>query len=387
MRGVAGFRFAGLSAGLKASGKKDLGLILADAPVVVAGSFTRSRAAAAPVIVCRRRLRNGSCVGVVVNSGNANACTGAKGMEDALRTTKSLASELGVKSSQLMVCSTGVIGAPLPMERLLTGVGKLQGSLSNDPTDFADSILTTDTCRKMVRVSAVVGGKTVTVLGVAKGSGMIMPNMATMLAFLCTDAVVDAKSLSRICKRSVEASFNAITVDGETSTNDTAMVFASGLAGNKDDEEGLALLIEKAMVWLAKAIVEDGEGAHHLVELRVKGGMSSKQADQVARKIANSPLVKTALHGQDPNWGRIVSAAATAGEKVDPERFDLRIAGVPILKAGKWCGPDAEARARKGMARSKYAIELDLKLGTAERRMWTCDLSADYVRINANYRS
>jgi len=405
---VPGFRFAGGHAGLKRGGAFDLGLIACEgpdgAPARVAATFTASRAAAAPVIVSRERAAGGLCRGLVVNSGNANACTGPKGMADAKAMTAAAARVIGASGEEGLVASTGVIGAPLPVDRIRRALPGLADGLGADRfTDLARAILTTDTAEKIAAAEARIGGRRVRVVGAAKGAGMIMPDMtlaarpgrgrhATMLAFLCTDARASLQALRRATRGAVDATFNAITVDGDTSTNDSVFVLASGHASGPEIHGGaeaaaLERLLRRIMGELAQAIVADGEGATCVVEVRVEGAASVAEADRVARRVANSPLVKTAIHGRDPNWGRIVAAAATAGVPVDPDRMDLSIGKVALYRRGRWRGADAEKAAHAVMREPAYPIRLHLHRGEAARSVWTCDLSAEYVRINADYRS
>ncbi len=382
---VPGFRFSGIAAGLKGGGARDLGLIVSAPGTSAAGFFTRSRAAAAPVRLSRRRVRAGRVQAIVVNSGNANACTGTRGTADARAMGRAVARRLDLPEREVLVASTGVIGAPLPMALLEPAWNPLVKGLGEGRARaFAEAILTTDTRVKLASAQLPGGARLV---GFAKGSGMIMPELGTMLAFLCTDATLAADQLRTLGRAAVEDSFNAITVDGEPSTNDSVFLLASGQARRRPARGALVSALSEVMGSLARQIVEDGEGANHLVAIEVEGAASVKAADAVARRIANSPLVKTALHGKDPNWGRIVSAAATAGVPVDPRRFDLFVGDVALLRAGAWQGPAAEARATKVMGKRRYALRLRLGSGPGRRTIWTCDFSAEYVRINADYRS
>lgn len=377
-----------MSSGLKKRGVLDLGLIATDGPVKGAAVFTQSHAAAAPVLLCRERMAGGKFRAIVVNSGNANACTGRVGERHAAAMARTVARVLDVADEEVLVASTGVIGAPLPVRKIQAATGPLVAALRPEGAgDFARAILTTDRAEKLVFARGRVGGRSVRVVGVAKGAGMIMPDMATMLAFVCTDAAVPLPQLRRLTRRCVDLTFNAITVDGDTSTNDAVFVLASGLAGNASDPDALARLLLRVMEPLAKAIVGDGEGATHVFEVRVTGARSRRDADRVARRVANSPLVKTAVHGEDPNWGRIVGAIATAQVEVDPDRISVGIGPVMIYRRGRWTGPAAERKARLVMQKPEYPVTIDLGQGRATRTIWGCDLSADYVRINAGYRS
>ena len=390
---VGGFRFAGLSCGIKKSGKADLGLIVANAPVACAGVFTTNQVVAAPVVQSQARLHERNMArAIIVNSGNANACTGAQGEADARRMAALVAGVVGCVPRDVQVCSTGVIGAPLPMDKIESGLTPLMDALRTDGLeDFADAICTTDTHRKVRSAHAKIGDRTVRVAGASKGAGMIHPNMATMLGFVVTDAPIDPEDLKQIWKEVCARSFNAITVDGDTSTNDTALVMASGAAGGgplkgADLASFQALLLEVASE-LAKDIVRDAEGATKLVEVVVSGASCVQDAILASNAIALSPLVKTAIHGEDPNWGRIVAAAGRSGAKVNPTAMCLWIGDVMLYENGAWLGSSAEADAHQIMKRPEFSLRLDLGTGSVKRTVFTCDFSADYVRINADYRS
>lgn len=384
---VRGFRFAGIAAGVKASGALDLGVIVADRPVACAGRYTTNRVVAAPVVQSRARLKAaaGRCRYVVVNSGNANACTGERGAGDARRM-----GELTGDLALAQVCSTGVIGAPLPMDALEAGIPKAIAAARPDGVvDFAEAIRTTDGFRKLRHAQIEVDGACYTIVGAAKGAGMIHPNMATMLGFVCTDAPLDPATLDALWGRICDVSFNAITVDGDTSTNDTALMLASGEGPSLS---GAALARFEAVATdltreLALDIVRDGEGGTKLVSITVSGAPDVAAARQVAQTIALSPLVKTAFHGEDPNWGRIIAAAGRSGVAVEQQKLALSIGGVPILVDGAWQGADAEAKAHAVMTGDAWPVTLALGLGDAAATVHTCDFSRDYIRINADYRS
>ncbi len=396
---IAGFRFAGVSAGIKANGKPDLALAVADEPAVVAGVLTTNLVRAAPVTLTAERLARGRARGVLVNSGCANACTGEPGMMAARSTTLAIAEAISAQENEILPASTGVIGALLPHKKVVAATPDLVASLSEDGAlRFADAILTTDRSRKLAHVRSSIGGRPFSLLGIAKGAGMIHPSMApatphaTMLAFLFTDANAHPRALSRALARAADETFNCASVDGDTSTNDTVLAFASGRAGTDPgtaDETPAALFDAMLAVCeeLARMMVADGEGSQHLVELHVRGLASDEAARRVARTIATSPLVKTALYGKDPNWGRILAAAGRADVPFDPTEASLRIGDVPIVEAGVAVGSEAERRAHEIMQGGSYRIELVLGRGSGKGRYLMCDLGHDYVRCNADYRS
>ncbi len=377
---------------MKKPGRLDLGVLWCDVPATVAGVFTQNRVVAAPVLLCRERLERGSARAVLVNSGNANACTGEPGLADARRLTEAAAAVLGVAPEAVFPCSTGVIGLPLPVARMEAALPGLPGALGEDPEPLARAIMTTDQFPKVSHRGIDLGGREVRVLGIAKGAGMIRPDMATMLAFVATDAPVGPAALQGLLDRVVATTFNRITVDGDTSTNDTLLLLASGLAGGEPldgDPTGLAALegaVRAVCRDLARAMVRDGEGATVLVDVRVTGAASPAAALQIARTVAESPLVKTALHGRDPNWGRIAGALGRSGA-YGGGPFHLAIGGVPVVRAGLGLGAEAEARAHRAMEAAEYEILVSLEEGEGEETVTTCDFTADYVRINADYRS
>lgn len=389
---VDGFRFAGIASGIKANGRPDLALIVADEPVAVAGVFTRNRVQAAPVRVAKERARAGRARAVLVNSGNANACTGRAGLEATRRTTAAIAERLGTDARAVLPASTGVIGALLPAETIVAAGDRLIESLAADgASDFARAIMTTDQWPKVASTEVVLGRRRATVLGIAKGAGMIHPDMATTLAFVVTDAGVSPGLLRRMLRAATDATFNAISVDGDTSTNDTILMMASGRAGSvragSREARALAAALTDVLGALGKSIVRDGEGARHVARIEVEGLSSDRAARAVARTIATSPLVKTALHGRDANWGRILAAAGRAGVAFDPERAEIRIEDETIVRGGMPVGREAEARAAAILARPEYAIRVTLGKGRGRAHYLTCDLGVDYVGVNANYRS
>ncbi len=388
--GVAGFRFAGIAAGIKKNGNPDLGLVVADAGAVPAAAvLTRNRVRAAPVEITRERLAKarGRISAILVNSGNANACTGAEGHAEALRASAAVASELGIDTRSIVPASTGVIGAILPGDKIAAAAPALVRALrAEGAADFARAIMTTDQWRKVALASFAVGKKTVTVLGVAKGAGMIHPDMATTLGFVLTDALATPSELRSALRRATDATFNSISVDGDTSTNDTIVLAASGASGARDVKK-LERALTDVLGALAESIVRDGEGARHVVRIDVSGLATDADARRVAKTIATSPLVKTALHGRDANWGRILAAAGRSGARFDPTRARITIGGERIVEGGMPVGKDAEARAGAVMAGPRYAIEVSLGRGRGKAHYLTCDLGPEYIAVNANYRS
>ncbi len=385
------FRASGIAAGIKKNGKPDLGLIVSDRPASAAGVFTRNRVKAAPVLIDMERIGSGTARAILVNSGCANCCTGEEGKEHALTSIRAVATALGIPEEQVLVASTGVIGQPLPIEKVLAAIPELVGSLSAEGFPrLAEAMMTTDTVPKCITRSGIIAGKSISLTGVAKGAGMIRPDMATLLCFLATDASVDPARLQAVLKRATDASFNRITIDGDTSTNDTAILLANGVSGVVIEEDTEALfqeLVTGVMVELAKMLVRDGEGATKLVEIQVGGAVTASDARAVADTIANSALVKTAIFGEDANWGRILAAAGRSGVPFDPDRIEIRFEDVTIFSQGCGAGADVEEQVTAVLKRPEFCIYVDLHEGTASSSVWTCDFSVDYVRINADYRS
>jgi glutamate N-acetyltransferase / amino-acid N-acetyltransferase len=386
IRSCPGFRFAGVAAGIKADGQPDIGLIAADGAVSVAAVFTGNRVAAAPVALSRAVLARtrGRVRGAVVNSGNANACTGPQGFRDARR-MEALGRE--ACGGPVLVASTGVIGRPLAMERVETGVRAASAALSPDGfARFAEAIMTTDKRPKLAAREVALGRRTVRLLGTTKGAGMIAPNMATTLTFVVTDAAVAPRALHKLVAAAVEGTYNAIAVDGDTSTNDTLAVFAGG-SGDASPRElrALGAALTDLLDELAHLLMADGEGVHHVVAIDVRGARTRRDAQAVARRVAISPLVKTAIAGGDPNWGRILCAVGNAGIELRPDRIALAIGDVPVVHRGAavdgW-SPEAVAAVMK---RPAYTMTVDLGVGRASARYLACDLSHDYVTINADY--
>jgi glutamate N-acetyltransferase / amino-acid N-acetyltransferase len=388
----SGFRAAGVKAGIKVSGALDLAVLIVDRPSAAVGTFTTNRVAAAPVQWDRSRVPSDVIRAVVVNSGNANAATGAKGLENVRRTAEAAAADLGCRAEQVLVASTGVIGHQLPMDRLLGGLGRALDEAAATESRFRDAtqaILTTDTVPKVVSIRQSIGDASVSLLGFAKGAAMIGPRMATMLAFLLTDAQVAVHDLQSILTDAVDRTFNCVSVDGHTSTNDTVLLLASGEVGHSP-LEGLELQKFRAMVdesceSLARMIPSDGEGAKHLITIDVEGCRDREQARSIARAIADSPLVKTAIAGADPNWGRIVSAAGYAGVPFEEPELSLWMNGVLLYEKGAPATFDAAAVSARLKAERDVHLRLLLTHGSASVRFWTCDLTAEYVRLNADY--
>ena len=387
-----GFQTAGVASGLKKNGKKDLGLIYSEAPATVAAMFTRNQVKAAPVVLDQQRTANGSCRAVIVNSGNANCCTGEQGMQDAIRMGNLAAKGLTVDEDDVLVSSTGVIGEPLPVEKIETAAPDLIKALSPDGIfDLAEAIMTTDTVAKVVSRSGELAGKTFTVSGAIKGAGMIRPDMATMLCFVMTDIVAQPERLQAMLKQAVDRSLNRMTVDGDTSTNDTVLLMANGHAGveviNSEQRGVFQSVLDEVMIGLAKWMIKDSEGATKLVEITVKGARSKPDAHKIADTVANSPLFKTALFGEDANWGRILAAVGRAGIPVELERIDIFFGSVQMVKSGFGCGKDAEAEATKVLQEDEFTVTVDLNIGAETETVYTCDFSIDYVKINADYRT
>jgi len=387
-----GFEAAGISAGIKKKDKKDLGLVFSRVPASVAGMFTRNRVKAAPVILDIKRIKSGVCQAIIVNSGNANCCTGEQGIRDAEAMASLSASKLGISEDLVLVASTGVIGEPLPIEKIKSAIPDLVGSLQPEGVpDLARSIMTTDTIPKMISGQGVVEGKTFVVTGVAKGAGMIRPDMATMLCFICTDANAMPEVLKETLVKAVDRSFNRITIDGDTSTNDTVLMMANGMSGadieSPAHKEIFQNVLDRICLDLAKQLVRDGEGVTKLVEIIVQGAASDSDAIKVAETVAHSPLVKTAFFGEDANWGRVIGAVGRAGVDVDPNRIDLYFDDVQMVKSGMGCGKAVEAEAAKVLKKPEFTVAVHLNMGQGSGSMITCDFSVDYVRINADYRS
>jgi glutamate N-acetyltransferase / amino-acid N-acetyltransferase len=391
---IKGFRFSAVEAAIKKPGRLDLALIFSELPADVAAVFTTNKVQAAPVLISRARAKNGRCRALLVNSGNANACTGEQGMADALACGRRTAEALGLPDEELLIASTGVIGQQLPMERLRVAIQPLVDGLDHGTLDqVSQAIMTTDTFAKLQRRTGQAGGKSYQIEGIAKGAGMIQPNMATMLSFLVTDAAVEPALLQSAFSCAVGGSFNSITVDGDMSTNDTALIIANGAAGNPIIKTGTPEaaaffdLLQDAMLSLAKSIVKDGEGATKFVSVRVQGAASNAEAKKAALAVADSLLVKTAFFGQDANWGRIICAVGYSGVQLEQDRVEIRFDDVVMAKGGVFAGGDAEAAGTEVLKKPEFTVTIDLHLGAGEGVVYTSDLSYDYVRINADYRT
>jgi glutamate N-acetyltransferase / amino-acid N-acetyltransferase len=391
-----GFAFAATHCGLKRA-KLDLGLMVSETPAAAAAVFTTNRVQAAPVLLCREHLRKsrGRVRAIIMNSGNANCCTGPQGIAASRATAARLARALRCSEEEILVCSTGVIGTPLRVEKILDSIPALTLARGIEPGAFeqvAHAIMTTDTRPKWASATCRIGGKQVRLLGCAKGSGMINPNMATTLSYVLTDALISPSLLSRALRAATEPTFNSITVDGDTSTNDTLAVLANGQSGARKitakgrDYKSFLSALEKVCESLALAVVEDGEGAQRVIEVEVRGAPSDRAADQIARTIANSSLVKTAFAGADPNWGRILAAAGRSGVDFNFGRADIWLAGIPVCRRGRE-HPFDERVAHEKMLAKRVPVLVDLRSGKGRARMWTCDFTQEYVHINASYRT
>jgi glutamate N-acetyltransferase/amino-acid N-acetyltransferase len=391
---VPGFRAAGVRCGIKQAGL-DLALIASDAPAAAAAVFTRSTVVGAPVTVSREHVRRGRLRAIVANSGCSNVAMGARGIRDARRMASLAAAALGCRAEEVLVASTGVIGEPLPMEKIAAGVAEAASDLAPDGlADASRAIMTTDLVPKLRSVEARVGRSVVRLAGMAKGSGMIEPDMATLLSFLVTDAAVAPSFLRRLLREAADASFNRLTIDGEGSTSDTCALLANGAAGNaplRDASSPGARAFRAALVGLcealAKDVARDGEGATKLVTVRVAGARSAADAERAARRVANSVLVKTALFGGDANWGRILQTIGAGRVPLDLARTEVVLCGVPVFRSGAATGPEARGRAQQALTAKEVEIEVRLGRGRGACTVWTCDLSYDYVRINAEYRT
>ena len=387
---------AAIKAGIRKAGdsRLDMALVVCDSVASAAGVFTRNKVRAAPVELSEKRLRRGKSRAVLVNAGVANAMTGRGGMQAARAVTAETARVLGIADSEVVAASTGVIGVQLPVEKMLRAMPALVKNLSpNGFGEFSEAILTTDTTSKIVKSYFRLGARRATILGIAKGSGMIAPDMATMLAFLFTDIAADPKLLRKILKTAAAQTFNRVTVDGDTSTNDTLLLMTSGVLGNvpvgysSPAAKTLAHAVEDVCYQLAEKIARDGEGATKIARIIVKGASSESDAVKVARTVAESPLVKTALHGADPNWGRVAAAAGRSGAKINQWRLDINIGGIPCVKSGVPSRNFDEKKVAAIMKKDEVEIEINLNLGHGEARYLACDFSAEYVHINAHYRT
>jgi len=389
---VPGILAAGITAGIKPSGKKDLALIYSSAPARAAAVFTTNQVKGAPVVVSQEHIRDGKAQAIVASSGCANVCTGEQGIKDAREMTKTVGELLRIKPNQVLIAATGVIGQPLPMDKVRAALPKLVKALSpQGGRGAAEAIMTTDTRPKEAAVRIEVGGRPITIGGIAKGVGMLEPHLATMFCFLATDAMVAADALPRVLKRAADASVNRITVDGDQSTSDTVALLANGLAENAPLERGSRGLREFArgldaiVARLARMLVADGEGVTKVVEVSVSGARTRREALVAARSIANSPLVKTAINGADPNWGRIMMALGKSAARVTQDKVSIRFGDELLVEKGMLKPGARIDKIRALMAGPEYAIAIDLGLGRRSETVWTSDLSEEYVRINGKY--
>ncbi len=392
---IKGFSASAVAAGIRYKNRLDLGLIVSDTPVVTAGAFTTNQVKAAPVLLDMERLQQGKAQAILVNSGCANACTGKAGMAAAIATSHCVAFALGIADELALVSSTGVIGEQLNVEAIQKAMPQLVAELSPNHFDLvAKAIMTTDTVPKTASRTALIAGKEIQFMGMAKGAGMIMPNMATMLAFVLTDAKILFPQLHESLVQGVSSSFNRITIDGDTSTNDMILVMANGTAENiliDENSTNELQLLEMALTDLLKdlalQIVADGEGATKYITIRVCGARSEREGEQIARTVAGSSLVKTAFFGEDANWGRIFAAMGRSGIPFSPERVDISFGEVMIVRNGLGLGKEAESAATAVLKDRDIIVTIDLKDGIETVEVYTCDLSLDYVKINADYRS
>ena len=388
-----GFLFSGVCAGLKQNNEKDLGLILSERSASVAAVFTKNIIKAAPVIIDMERVKSGTARAIIVNSKNANCCTGDEGILNALKMGKSVAEKLSIKEEEVFIASTGVIGEPLPIEKICRAIPNLVENLDySGGDDFCRAIMTTDTKPKIFSKQIKVSGKGFNILGFAKGAGMIKPNMATMLCFICTDIEAESKYLQNILSELTEKSFNRISIDGDTSTNDTIIVLANGCSNlsvkDSSVKEKFEKSLEEALITLCKMIVKDGEGATKFVEIKTIGALTIEDAKKISDTVANSNLVKTALFGEDANWGRIAAAVGRAGVNFDPNALDIFFDDIMIVHKSRSCGKEVEKKVSEILKKDEFVITININGGgKSEYSIYTCDFSLDYVKINANYRS
>jgi glutamate N-acetyltransferase/amino-acid N-acetyltransferase len=389
---VRGFKAGAAAAGIKKRGGLDLAIIFSEKEAVGAGVFTTNKVKAAPVLVSQENVRNGRVRVIVANSGNANACTGREGLANSKRMAELVAQELGIDPTEVLVASTGVIGAQLDIDLISRSLKSLVQDLSPEGIPRAlEAIMTTDSFPKMARYEGKAGGMPYRIVGIAKGAGMIMPQMATMLCFILTDVQIGAVELKKALSSGVERTFNRITVDGDTSTNDTVLVMANGMAGNgrmdSRDYESFGKGLTDVMGRLAAMIVKDGEGATKVIEIRIQGAASGADAVTAAKTVANSTLVKTAFYGQDPNWGRIMAALGRSGITMREEDVGIWVDDVKIVDSGVGTGLDREKDAAERMKQKQFSVTIELNQGEHDDRVITCDLTHDYVTINAEYRT
>jgi glutamate N-acetyltransferase/amino-acid N-acetyltransferase len=387
-----GFLFSTVEAAIKKPGRKDLALIYSEVEAGIAGTFTTNKVKAAPVKLDIRKIRSGKGQAIVINSGNANACTGKKGMKDAADMVSLVAKRLNIKPSLVYVCSTGVIGTPMPMERIRPKISELADNLGRATIeDVAEAIMTTDRFPKIVKKKVKMGNKVGSIAGICKGAGMIFPDMATMLCFIVTDVAVKQKTLHKVLNDAVKKSFNRITIDGDRSTNDTALIIANGMLGNPQITEksgtypAFKKVLHEVTFELSKLIVKDGEGATKFIEIEVKGARNEADAEKAAFAVANSNLVKTAIYGNDANWGRIMAALGYSGVAIKEEKIDIYFGKLRIANKGLTTGKDKEAG--EVLRGKDIKIKIDLHLGRSSAKVLTCDLTEEYIRVNAAYRT
>ncbi|MFQ5867194.1 MAG: bifunctional glutamate N-acetyltransferase/amino-acid acetyltransferase ArgJ [bacterium] len=390
-----GFFLNGINSGIADRKKRDIALIYSEVPCVAAGLFTKNRVKAAPVIISKRRLRNGRAQAILVNSGCANACTGRRGMKDAEMIAYDLAYQLGVRKEDVLLASTGVIGRFLPMNRVKEGIRRITETVGSHskPEFFAEAIMTTDTTVKIISKQFLIQNRQrAGICGLAKGAGMIHPDLATLLCFIITDIAIDRGLLRRSLMTSAERSFNSLTIDGDTSTNDSVLILANGRAGNRPINDAnrdflrFQNNLDSLMSGLAESIARDGEGATKLVRIIVRNAKSALSARKIGRHIANSPLVKTALYGSDPNWGRLMAAIGSSGIRIDPQRIDIYFSKLRVVKNGEPASY-SDREAKRILEKREVEIVINLKQGSAEAKVYTCDLTPDYVKINSCYRT
>jgi len=384
-----GFTACGVAAGIKAN-RNDMGLLVSDTPASVAGFFTSNKVAAAPVVLDRKRIQKGKAQAIIVNAGCANACTGKDGYKDAVKMSSLGAKALGIREELVLVSSTGVIGRRLPMERVASGIGIGSMLLSPKGGDaFAKAIMTTDTVDKQSAISLKIGGKTVTLGGCCKGAGMIEPKLATMLAYLTTDAAISPALLSKILRDAINASFNRITIDGDQSTNDTVLMMANGASGatikNAADVKTFATALQHVCRELAQKIVKDGEGATKFVTVAIEKAASADDALKAAKAVANSPLFKTACFGGDPNWGRVICAVGYSGAKANPEKIKISFDNICVYDKGKIADAATNSKLAKVMKQKAFTVTIILNEGRFNDVVYTCDFSYEYVKINGEY--
>ncbi|HBG92272.1 MAG: bifunctional ornithine acetyltransferase/N-acetylglutamate synthase [Nitrospirae bacterium RIFOXYB2_FULL_43_5] len=388
-----GFLFSAGEAAIKKPGRKDIALIYSKTEANIAGAFTTNKVKAAPVRLDMEKIKAGRGQAITVNSGNANACTGRKGMQDAAETALLTAKNLKIKPSLVYVCSTGVIGTPMPMEKIRAAIPVLTANLGRASLrHIVSAIMTTDTFPKAIAKKIKIKNRTGTMTGICKGAGMIAPNMATMLCFIMTDIAIEKRALSKALKDSVRKSFNRITIDGDMSTNDTALIMANGMLGNSEIKENSASYkifknaLDEVTCELSRLIVKDGEGATKLIVIEVEGAADEKEAEKAAFAVANSNLVKTAVYGNDANWGRIMAALGYSGIKFIEEKVSIHLGNIKVVNKGTGTGKDAEAN-NYLKNNSEASILINLNKGSASAKVLTCDLTEEYIRVNADYRT